>query len=162
MAKEDEKTPTATATETAEAVAEKPADAKATSPADKPVTKPRKKKVKRSVTSGQVHIQASFNNTIITFTDPKGKVISWNSAGASGFKGSRKGTAYAAQIACEKAAEIAKNYGFAEAEVLVKGIGLGRESAIRVLQNIGIHVTGIKDVTGIPHNGTRPRRARRI
>jgi small subunit ribosomal protein S11 len=128
----------------------------------KPAPKPRRRKVKRSVPTGQVHIQATFNNTIITFTDPKGKVVSWSSAGAAGFKGSRKGTAYAAQIACEKAAEIAKNYGFSEAEVLVKGIGLGREAAIRVLQNIGIHVSGIKDVTGVPHNGCRPRRARRI
>src|SRR5688500_8203008 len=122
----------------------------------------RKKKAKRTVASGQVHIQATFNNTIITFTDPAGKVISWSSAGSAGFKGSRKGTAYAAQIACEKAAAEARNVGFKQAEVFVKGIGLGREAAIRVLQNLGIHVSGIKDVTGVPHNGARPRKARRI
>ena len=127
----------------------------------KPKT-PRKRKQKRTVPIGQVHIQATFNNTIITFTDPSGKVISWSSSGTAGFKGSRKGTAYAAQIACEKAAEEARNIGFKQAEVFVKGIGLGREAAIRVLQNLGIHVTGIKDVTGVPHNGARPRKARRI
>ena len=125
-------------------------------------TTSRKKKSKRSVTAGQVHIQATFNNTIITFTDAKGEAIAWSSAGSNGFKGSRKGTAYAAQIASEKAAAQAKTFGFARAEVFVKGIGLGREAAIRALQNAEIYVNSIKDVTGIPHNGCRPRKARRI
>ena len=130
--------------------------------AEKPPAKVRKKKVSRNVPSGQVHIQATFNNTLITISDPKGKVVSWASAGAAGFKGSRKGTAYAAQIACEKAVNEAKNAGLREAEVFVKGIGLGREAAIRILQNLGIRVTSLKDITGIPHNGCRARRARRI
>lgn len=125
-------------------------------------TASKKKKIKRNVVVGQVHIQASFNNTFVCFTDAGGQVLSWASAGSAGFKGSRKGTAYAAQITSEKAAVEAKNYGFQKVEVFVKGIGLGRESAIRALQNIGIHVTSIKDITGVPHNGCRPRRARRI
>lgn len=122
----------------------------------------RKKKIKRTVATGQVHIQATFNNTLITFTDPKGQVIAWCSAGTAGFKGSRKGTAYAAQIAAEQAADRAKNFGFSQASVFVKGIGLGREAAVRALQNAKIQVTSIKDVTGVPHNGCRPRKARRI
>lgn len=126
----------------------------------KPAT--RKKKIKRTVATGQVHIQATFNNTLITFTDPKGQVIAWCSAGTAGFKGSRKGTAYAAQIAAEQAADRAKNFGFSQASVFVKGIGLGREAAVRALQNAKIQVTSIKDVTGVPHNGCRPRKARRI
>lgn len=127
-------------------------------------TKPtsRKKKSKRTVASGQVHVQATFNNTIITFSDNKGQVIAWGSAGQAGFKGSRKGTAYAAQIASEQTAEKAKAYGFSQATVYVKGIGLGREAAVRALQNAKIQVTAIKDVTGVPHNGCRPRKARRI
>ncbi len=122
----------------------------------------RKKKIKRNVVTGEVHIQATFNNTLITFTDPKGEVISWCSAGTAGFKGSRKGTAYAAQIAAEQAAEKAKNHGFSQATVYVKGIGLGREAAVRALQAARIKVISIKDVTGVPHNGCRPRKARRI
>lgn len=125
-------------------------------------TTTRKKKIKRTVASGQVHIQATFNNTLITFTDTKGQVIAWCSAGTAGFKGSRKGTAYAAQIAAEQAAERAKHFGFSQASVFVKGIGLGREAAVRALQNAKIQVTSIKDVTGVPHNGCRPRKARRI
>lgn len=122
----------------------------------------RKKKAKRSVPSAQVHIQATFNNTIVTFSDNTGKVLSWASAGSAGFKGSRKGTAYAAQIASAKAAEGAQAYGVQRVEVLVKGIGLGREAAVRALQNTNFYVNSIKDVTGIPHNGCRPRRARRV
>jgi small subunit ribosomal protein S11 len=121
-----------------------------------------KKKVKRTVSAGQMHVQATFNNTIITFTDPKGKVLSWASAGAAGFKGSRKGTAYAAQVASEKAAEGVKDYGLNKVDVFIKGIGLGREAAVRALLNTNIQVASIKDVTGVPHNGCRPRRARRV
>jgi len=128
----------------------------------KPVVKPAKKKQRRSVPVGQLHIQATFNNTIISFTDNKGNVLSQSSAGACGFKGSKKGTAYAAQVASEKAAEYAKTqFGMTKVEVFVKGVGLGRDAAIRTLQNYGISAESIKDVTGIPHGGTRPPKARR-
>lgn len=130
---------------------------------EKPVATPKKRKVKRSVTSGQVHVLASFNNTIITFTDPKGGVLAWSSAGSCGFRGSKKGTAYAAQVASEKAAQAAKQlYGFSKDDVFVKGIGLGRDAAIRSLQNLDIGVESIRDVTGVPHGGVRPRKARRV
>lgn len=122
----------------------------------------RKKKTKRSVPTGQMHILATFNNTIITFTDPKGGVLTWASAGVSGFRGSKKGTAYAAQVATEKAASAAKQaYGLSKVEVLIKGTGLGREAAVRSLQNVDIYVESIKDVTGVPHGGVRPRKAKR-
>lgn len=122
----------------------------------------RKKKSKRSVPAGQVHILATFNNTIITFTDTKGNVLTWASAGVSGFRGSKKGTAYAAQVATEKAASAAKqNYGLSKVEVFIKGTGLGREAAVRSLQALDIYVESIKDVTGVPHGGVRPRKAKR-
>ena len=121
-----------------------------------------KKKQRRSVPAGQLHIQATFNNTIVTFSDSKGNVLSASSAGACGFRGSKKGTAYAAQVAAEKAAESAKSqYGLSKVDVFVKGVGLGRDTAIRALSNFDISVESIKDVTGIPHGGTRPRKARR-
>jgi small subunit ribosomal protein S11 len=120
-----------------------------------------RKKQRRSVPSGQLHIQATFNNTIITFSDKKGNVIASSSAGACGFRGSKKGTAYAAQVAAEKAAEIAKTYGLHGVDVFVKGVGLGRDTAIRALNNFDISVDSIKDVTGVPHGGVRPRKARR-
>jgi small subunit ribosomal protein S11 len=120
-----------------------------------------RKKQRRSVPSGQLHIQATFNNTIITFSDKKGNVIAASSAGACGFRGSKKGTAYAAQVAAEKAAEIAKTYGLHSVDVFVKGVGLGRDTAIRALNNFDITVDSIKDVTGVPHGGVRPRKARR-
>lgn len=121
-----------------------------------------KKKQRRSVPSGQLHVQATFNNTIVTFSDPKGNVLSASSAGACGFRGSKKGTAYAAQIAAEKATEAAKSqYGLSKVDVFVKGVGLGRDAAIRALSNFDIQVESIKDVTGVPHGGTRPRKARR-
>ena len=121
-----------------------------------------KKKQRRSVPTGQLHIQATFNNTIITFADSKGNVLSASSAGACGFRGSKKGTAYAAQIAAEKAAELVKSgYGLSAVDVFVKGVGLGRDSAIRTLQSFDITVNSIKDVTGVPHGGVRPRKARR-
>ncbi|NCU30477.1 30S ribosomal protein S11 [Candidatus Saccharibacteria bacterium] len=127
----------------------------------KPTTKS-KKKQRRSVPTGQLHVQATFNNTIVSFTDNKGDVLAQSSAGACGFKGSKKGTAYAAQIASEKAAEYVKTqYGLVKVDVFVKGVGLGRDAAIRTLQSAGISVESIKDVTGIPHGGTRPPKARR-
>jgi len=121
-----------------------------------------RKKQRRSVPSGQLHIQATFNNTIITFADKKGNVLASSSAGACGFRGSKKGTAYAAQVAAEKAAEAVKaQYGLNSVDVFVKGVGLGRDAAIRALSNFDITVDGIKDVTGVPHGGVRPRKARR-
>jgi small subunit ribosomal protein S11 len=121
-----------------------------------------KKKAKRSVPAGQLHIQATFNNTIVTFSDKKGDVLSASSAGACGFRGSKKGTAYAAQVASEKAATTAKqSYGISSVDVFVKGVGLGRDAAIRALSNLDITVDSIKDVTGVPHGGVRPRKARR-
>lgn len=124
---------------------------------------PKRKKAKRTVASGQVHVQATFNNTIITFTDGSGNTLTTCSAGACGFRGSKKGTAYAAQVAAERAAQAAKQqYGFSRAEVFVKGIGLGRDAAVRVLAGMDIAVESIKDVTGVPHGGVRPPKARRI
>jgi small subunit ribosomal protein S11 len=121
-----------------------------------------KKKAKRSVPAGQLHIQATFNNTIVTFTDKKGEVLAASSAGACGFSGAKKGTAYAAQVASEKAGTAAKQaHGLNNVDVFVKGVGLGRDAAIRALGNLGIAIDGIKDVTGMPHGGVRARRARR-
>jgi small subunit ribosomal protein S11 len=123
----------------------------------------RKKKSKRSVPAGQVHIQATFNNTIITFTDNKGGALSACSAGACGFRGSKKGTAYAAQVAAERAGTAAKQlHGFSKADVYVKGVGLGREAAVRALSGLDIAVESIKDVTGVAHGGVRPKKARRV
>jgi small subunit ribosomal protein S11 len=121
-----------------------------------------KKKQRRSVPAGQVHIQATFNNTIVSFTDRSGNLLSASSAGATGFRVSKKGTAYAAQVAAEKVAEIAKSqFGVKSVDVFVKGVGLGREAAIRAMGSYEISVDSIKDVTGIPHGGVRPRKARR-
>ena len=122
----------------------------------------KRKRAKRTVSNGQVHIQASFNNTIVTITDSKGGALTASSAGACGFRGSKKSTAYAAQIACEKAAGDAKAaYSVSSVDVFVKGIGLGRDAAIRALHNVDMHVKSLTDVTGIPHGGVRPRKARR-
>lgn len=121
-----------------------------------------KKKQRRSVPSGQLHIQATFNNTIVSFADKKGNVLTASSAGACGFRGSKKGTAYAAQIATEKAAEAAKtNYGLGAVDVFVNGVGLGRDAAIRALSGFDISVESIRDVTGVPHGGVRPKKQRR-
>ncbi len=120
-----------------------------------------KKKQKRSVPTGQLHIQATFNNTIVSFSDKKGNVIAQSSAGATGFRGSKKGTAYAAQVAAEKAAEAAKGYGLKSVDVYVKGVGQGRDSAIRALNGFDIAIDSIKEVTGVPHGGVRPRKVRR-
>lgn len=124
---------------------------------------PKKKKSKRSVPSGHVHVFATFNNTIITVTDTKGGVLVASSAGACGFRGSKKGTAYAAQVAAEKAVAGAKQaHGLTKVDVFIKGIGLGRDAAVRVLQSQNVHVDSIVDVTGVRHGGTRPRKARRV
>jgi small subunit ribosomal protein S11 len=123
----------------------------------------KKKANKRSVPTGQVHILATFNNTIITFTDSKGAVLTTASAGACGFRGSKKGTAYAAQVATEKAGNAVKQqHGMSKADVFLKGVGLGRDAAVRTLQGLSIQVENITDVTGVPHGGVRPRKARRI
>ena len=121
-----------------------------------------KKRDKRKVDFGIAHIQSTFNNTIVTITDKEGNTISWSSAGALGFKGSKKSTPYAAQMAAEKAAEAALEHGLKEVDCYVKGPGSGRETAIRALQVAGIDVAMIKDVTPIPHNGCRPPKRRRV
>lgn len=126
-------------------------------------TTAKKRKAKRSVPTGQVHILATFNNTIVTFTDAAGGALSASSAGACGFRGSKKGTAYAAQVAAEKAGQAVKQqYGLGKADVYVKGVGLGRDAAIRALAGLDIQVEKIVDVTGVPHGGVRPKKARRI
>jgi small subunit ribosomal protein S11 len=121
-----------------------------------------KKKVKKSVVDGIAHIHASFNNTIITITDRQGNALSWATAGGSGFRGSRKSTPFAAQVASERAGEAAKEFGLKNVDVLVKGPGPGRESAVRALNGVGFKVTSITDVTPIPHNGCRPPKKRRV
>jgi small subunit ribosomal protein S11 len=121
-----------------------------------------KKKVKKNVQSGIAHIQASFNNTIVTITDMAGNVVSWSSAGAKGFKGSRKSTPFAAQLAAQDAAKKAMDNGMKQIGIEVKGPGSGREAAIRALQACGLKVTMIRDVTPIPHNGCRPPKRRRV
>lgn len=137
------------------------ADAVTTSEATPKVVK--KKKSKRSVPAGQMHVLSTFNNTIVTFTDNNGGVLANSSAGACGFRGSKKGTAYAAQVAAEKAGQIVKqSYGLSRVDVYIKGIGLGREAAVRSLQGMDIHVESIRDVTTIAHGGVRPRKARRV
>lgn len=126
-------------------------------------TTAKKKKAKRSVPAGQVHILATFNNTIVTFTDAQGGALAAASAGGCGFRGSKKGTAYAAQVAAEKAGQAVKQqHGFMKADVYVKGVGLGRDAAIRALAGLDIQVEKIVDVTGVPHGGVRPKKARRI
>jgi small subunit ribosomal protein S11 len=117
---------------------------------------------KRNIPRGQAHIQATFNNTIITIADPHGNTIGWASAGTAGFKGSRKSTPYAAQLAAQQAARVAQDNGMREVDIFVKGPGPGREAAIRSLQSAGLVVTSITDVTPIPHNGCRPPKRRRV
>ena len=120
------------------------------------------KRVKKNVERGQAHIQSSFNNTIVTLTDSEGNALSWASAGGLGFRGSRKSTPYAAQMAAETAAKAAVVHGLKSVEVMVKGPGSGREAAIRALEACGIQVVSIKDVTPVPHNGCRPPKRRRV
>ena len=121
-----------------------------------------RKKVKKSISDGIAHVHASFNNTIITITDRQGNALSWATAGGSGFRGSRKSTPFAAQVAAESAGEAAKQFGLKNLDVHVKGPGPGRESAVRALNNIGYKITNIIDVTPIPHNGCRPPKKRRV
>lgn len=121
-----------------------------------------KKKAKKNVPNGVVHIQATFNNTLITFTDMAGNTISWSSAGSKGFKGSRKSTPFAAQVAADEAARQAMDHGMKSAIVLVKGPGSGREAALRAVASAGLKVTLVKDVTPLPHNGCRPPKRRRV
>ena len=130
--------------------------------AKKPRKTFKKRGEKRIVHHGYAHIQASFNNTIVTITDAEGHVIAWSSAGAIGFKGSRKGTPFAAQVAAQNAGHQARDFGVRTVDVLVRGPGAGRESAIRALQTTGINVKSIRDVTPIPHNGCRPPKRRRV
>jgi small subunit ribosomal protein S11 len=120
------------------------------------------KKVKRTLSAGQVHINATFNNTIVTITDPQGNTLAWGSAGSAGFKGSRKSTPFAARLATEQAIKAAMAMGLQEVQLFVKGPGPGRESAIRAVQSMGLKVTSISDVTPVPHNGCRPPKKRRV
>lgn len=123
----------------------------------------KRKKAKRVVASGQVHVLATFNNTIITFTDSSGNSLAASSAGACGFRGSKKGTAYAAQVAAERAGQAVKQqYGLSRADVFIRGIGLGRDAAVRALAGLDIQVENIRDTTGVPHGGVRPKKARRV
>ncbi len=121
-----------------------------------------RKKVKKQVVDGFAHIHASFNNTIITITDRQGNALSWATSGGSGFRGSRKSTPFAAQVAAERAGVVAQEFGMKNMEVCVKGPGPGRESAVRALNNLGFKITNITDVTPIPHNGCRPPKKRRV
>lgn len=121
-----------------------------------------RKRVKKSVSDGIAHIYASFNNTIITITDRQGRALAWSSAGSCGFKGSRKSTPFAAQVAADRAANVVKEFGMKNMDVLVKGPGPGRESAVRALNAAGFKIANISDVTPIPHNGCRPPKKRRV
>ncbi len=121
-----------------------------------------RKKVKKVVKKGQAHIQATYNNTIITLTDQQGNVLAWSSAGVNGFKGAKKSTPYAAGIIVRNAVEKTKDFGLTDVDVFVKGVGAGREAAIRSLHSSGINVSSIKDMTPIPHNGCRPKKPRRV
>jgi len=123
--------------------------------------RPRRRE-RKNIASGVAHVNATFNNTMITITDAQGNAIAWSSAGAQGFKGSRKSTPYAAQMAAEDVGNKAKDHGMQTLEVQVKGPGSGRESALRALQAVGLNITSIRDVTPIPHNGCRPRKRRRV
>ncbi len=122
----------------------------------------RKRRERKSIPAGRAYIQSTFNNTIVTLTDPKGNVIAWGSSGTAGFKGSRKGTPYAAQLAAQETARRGMEHGLRQIDVYVKGPGSGREAAIRSLQGAGLLITSIRDVTSVPHNGCRPPKRRRV
>jgi small subunit ribosomal protein S11 len=128
----------------------------------RPQSRTKKKKEKKNIPVGVAHIKATFNNTLVTITDPAGNVISWSSAGVQGFKGSRKGTPFAAQLAAQDAARKAMDHGMRNVDVFVKGPGAGREAALRALQSAGLSVNLIRDVSPIPHNGCRPPKRRRV
>jgi small subunit ribosomal protein S11 len=138
------------------------AKAAAAAPSGKKEKKGAKKKERRVVPHGTAHIQASFNNTVVSISDPEGNILCWSSAGRIGFKGSRKGTPFAAQVAAQSAGNAAKDLGMRTIDVQVRGPGAGRESAIRALSAAGVEVKSIRDVTPIPHNGCRPRKRRRV
>ena len=123
---------------------------------------PRRRRERKNITSGVAHVNATFNNTVVTITDAQGNTIAWSSAGTQGFKGSRKSTPYAAQMAAEDAGRKAMEHGMKTLEIEVRGPGAGRESALRALQNVGFTITAIRDVTPIPHNGCRPPKRRRV
>jgi small subunit ribosomal protein S11 len=125
-------------------------------------TRTKKKREKKNIPTGVAHIKATFNNTLVTITDPMGNVVSWSSAGVQGFKGSRKGTPFAAQLAAQDAARKAMEHGMRNVDVFVKGPGAGREAALRALQAAGLNVNLIRDVSPIPHNGCRPPKRRRV
>ncbi len=141
-------------------MAEKPTAPAAAAGAEPKVRTRRRER--KNITAGIAHVNASFNNTIITITDAQGNAVCWSSAGSQGFKGSRKSTPFAAQVAAEDAGKKAVEHGVKTLEVLVSGPGAGRESALRALQSVGFNITSIKDVTPIPHNGCRPRKRRRV
>ncbi len=122
----------------------------------------KKRRERNSIPAGRAYIQSTFNNTIVTLTDPKGNVLAWGSSGTAGFKGSRKGTPYAAQLAARETARKGMEHGLRQVDVYVKGPGSGREAAIRSLQGAGLHITSIRDVTPVPHNGCRPPKRRRV
>src|SRR3972149_6976387 len=147
-----------------EAKAAAPAENTETAPAEKPARAARgaKKSVKRALAFGQIHIFATFNNTIVTITDAQGNTLSWASAGLVGFKGSRKSTPFASRLATERAVKAAQDMGIQEIELFVKGPGPGRESAVRAVQSMGLRVRSISDVTPLPHNGCRPPKRRRM
>jgi small subunit ribosomal protein S11 len=128
----------------------------------RPQSRTKKKKEKKNIPVGVAHIKATFNNTLVTITDPAGNVVSWSSAGVQGFKGSRKGTPFAAQLAAQDAARKAMDHGMRNVDVFVKGPGAGREAALRALQSAGLSVNLIRDVSPIPHNGCRPPKRRRV
>jgi small subunit ribosomal protein S11 len=131
-------------------------------PGAAPAPAPRKRRERKNITSGVAHVNATFNNTMITITDAQGNTIAWSSAGTQGFKGSRKSTPYAAQMAAEDAGKKAMEHGVRTLEIEVKGPGAGRESALRALQTVGFQIVSIRDVTPIPHNGCRPPKRRRV
>ncbi|ETX09975.1 30S ribosomal protein S11 [Marinomonas ushuaiensis DSM 15871] len=128
----------------------------------KPAARSTKKKVKKTVVDGVAHVHASFNNTIVTITDRQGNALSWATAGGSGFRGSRKSTPFAAQVAAERAGTVAQEFGLKNVDVMIKGPGPGRESAVRALNSLGLRINNITDVTPIPHNGCRPPKKRRV
>ncbi|WP_418138437.1 30S ribosomal protein S11 [Marinomonas sp. RS-M-Aa-14] len=128
----------------------------------KPATRNTKKKVKKTVVDGVAHVHASFNNTIVTITDRQGNALSWATAGGSGFRGSRKSTPFAAQVAAERAGAVAQEFGLKNVDVMIKSTGPGRESAVRALNALGLRINNITDVTPIPHNGCRPPKKRRV
>jgi len=158
----DEKSEAVADEKKSEDSAVKPKEAEKESKEGKPVVKKKKKKIRRQVLKGRTHIQCTYNNTVITFSDLGGKVLAWASAGSLGFKGAKKATPYAATQIVNAAAEKVAKFGLKEIEVYVRGVGSGREASIRALANNDFEITSIKDITPIPHNGCRPKKPRRV